>query len=72
MNSVARKLVEESGLFNAPYNPEVQHEELDRFVELLVQACVNRAMFFYHPMYNYQHRCGQEIARAIEEMFAPD
>lgn len=72
MNKLARSLVEESGVFDAPYHPEVIHKELDRLVELIVQKCADRARFFYHPMYTYQSRCGQEIGTAIYEMFEGD
>jgi hypothetical protein len=44
-------------------------EELENLISEVVRECARVSWFFYDPMYNYQARCGKEIAEAIEKKY---
>lgn len=46
--------------------------ELAALVQQVSRDCATVSLRYYHPRYSYQHRCGQDIARAIESKYGVD
>jgi len=51
MNERIQELIERSGLYLAPDNPEVFDKELEFFAELIVRECVDICNRIYHSNY---------------------
>jgi hypothetical protein len=48
---------------------EFTETELNDLIREIALDCARVSLGFYHPMYNYQARCGREIAQAIEKKY---
>jgi hypothetical protein len=48
---------------------EFTETELNDLIREVALDCARVSLGFYHPMYNYQARCGKEIAEAIEKKY---
>lgn len=48
---------------------EFTEEELKDLIREIALDCARVSLGFYPPMYNYQARCGREIAQAIEKKY---
>jgi len=48
---------------------EFTETELNDLIREVALDCARVSLGFYHPMYNYQARCGREIAQAIEKKY---
>jgi hypothetical protein len=48
---------------------QFNQEEMENLILEVVKDCARVSHFFYHPMYNYQARCGKEITEAIEKKY---
>lgn len=48
---------------------EFTEVELNDLIREVALDCARVSLGFYHPMYNYQARCGREIAQAIEKKY---
>ena len=48
---------------------EFTESELNDLIREVALDCAGVSLGFYPPMYNYQARCGREIAQAIEKKY---
>lgn len=48
---------------------EFTEAELKDLIREIALDCARVSLGFYPPMYNYQARCGREIAQAIEKKY---
>jgi hypothetical protein len=48
---------------------EFTEAELNDIIREVALDCARVSLDFYPPMYNYQARCGREIAQAIEKKY---
>jgi hypothetical protein len=48
---------------------EFTESDLNNLIREVALDCARVSFGFYHPMYNYQARCGKEIAEAIEKKY---
>lgn len=65
LNSAVRQLMAAA----AKNSYEFTEAELNDIIREVALDCARISLGFYPPMYNYQARCGREIAEAIEKKY---